>query len=752
MRLIISRIFVFLAVCISFSASAATITYPQSFSTGWNLAGNSTSTPIDVKTVFGAQTGITSIWKWDAAGMKWAFYAPTLDVAGTLVSYAASKGYSVLVTINPGEGFWLNASTPVALGTLSGTGFSLAAVNLAANWNLSATGDDIAPATFTTNVGNVTTLWSWDNLGSVWYFYAPALAVNNTLASYLVTKGYRDFGVLTLGKGLGFWVNYAGVAGGAIATAPVAPIGVTAAANSTTQISINWANVPGATSYNIYRSTLPGVQIVPGNKIPTAALSAAGPIADSGLTAATPYYYKVTAVNASGESLGSTEVSATTQAVAPMAILSIVGSNTVGSQLMIVLGGLTSTTASSYRVDFGGGVSALASQVSVPAGVLYVSIPAGAITGAITITDLSTNATASLANFAMAPSPAPVCSGGGVTATLPASGVVGANWSNCSNQSPGNVKVVWGNNEFVGNTKSSTNGYTWITNGNPFSKVAFNGTRWVGARTLWSTTQLAYSATSSSSSTWTTINVPLSSPGQLMDIFAVNGRFFVSTNNGSFLTSTDGITWVETATGLCGQSYLQPVYAGNVSKILWHNSKYLMYVGNSAVFQQELACTSTDGLTWTSTPLTFSPATISIPNPNGGRALTLAMAFVPTAYDSNGTQLVTLHWSSGAAGSDVWTSLDGIAWTKAPGLAPFDVNIKDMVWTGSQFVALGAGIGSINTNAADTIATSIDGLTWVAQTSGSTNYSMNNLVYSPTLNRLLMTGANGLSNALFVSP
>ncbi|MHB8165177.1 MAG: SdrD B-like domain-containing protein [Sulfuricella sp.] len=203
-----------LACFISFSAAAATISYPLSFSTGWNLAGNSLTTPIDVKTVFGAQTNIQTVWKWDAVGSKWAFYAPSLDAAGTLSSYATSKGYSVLATINPGEGFWVNALAPISLGTQNGTGFSLASANLATSWNLVATGDDLAPVTFTTNVGNVTTLWAWDSANSAWYFYAPSLAANSTLSSYITSKGYKDFGTLTLGKGLGFWVNYAGVTAG----------------------------------------------------------------------------------------------------------------------------------------------------------------------------------------------------------------------------------------------------------------------------------------------------------------------------------------------------------------------------------------------------------------------------------------------------------------------------------------------------------------------------------------------------------
>ena len=193
-----------------FAALAATVSYPLSLSTGWNLAGNSTTTPMDVKTGIGAQAGIHSVWKWDASGSRWAFYAPSLDATGTLASYAATNGYNVLTTINPGEGFWVNALAPVAMGSQSGTGFSLASANLANGWNLVATADDVSPATFSSNVGNVTSLWAWDSSNSAWYFYTPSLTTTD-LSNYIQSKGYRDFANLTLGKGRGFWVNYSGV-------------------------------------------------------------------------------------------------------------------------------------------------------------------------------------------------------------------------------------------------------------------------------------------------------------------------------------------------------------------------------------------------------------------------------------------------------------------------------------------------------------------------------------------------------------
>jgi hypothetical protein len=90
---------------------------------------------------------------------------------------------------------------------------------------------------------------------------------------------------------------------------------VAATANSASQITVNWTNVSNATSYNIYRSTSPVVQTSAANKISNVAAQAtAGAFPNSGLSASTAYYYKVTAQNSAGESAGSVEVTATTSA------------------------------------------------------------------------------------------------------------------------------------------------------------------------------------------------------------------------------------------------------------------------------------------------------------------------------------------------------------------------------------------------------------------------------------------------------
>lgn len=96
--------------------------------------------------------------------------------------------------------------------------------------------------------------------------------------------------------------------------APAAPGGATATAVSATQIDLAWSTVATATSYNVYRSTAANVVITAGNKINASPVTTLTYSDSVGLTAATPYFYKVTAVNVGGESVGSAEVTATTSA------------------------------------------------------------------------------------------------------------------------------------------------------------------------------------------------------------------------------------------------------------------------------------------------------------------------------------------------------------------------------------------------------------------------------------------------------
>jgi len=93
---------------------------------------------------------------------------------------------------------------------------------------------------------------------------------------------------------------------------PTSPSGLTATAGPT-QATIGWSPVAGATSYNLYYSTTTGVTKVTGTKIP----GVTSPKVVDSLVRGVPYYFVVTAENADGESVDSTQVTATPVAPVP---------------------------------------------------------------------------------------------------------------------------------------------------------------------------------------------------------------------------------------------------------------------------------------------------------------------------------------------------------------------------------------------------------------------------------------------------
>lgn len=89
---------------------------------------------------------------------------------------------------------------------------------------------------------------------------------------------------------------------------PATPSGLAATADSASRINLTWSASSGAASYNVKRAT---VSDGPYATVASAITSTA--FTDTGLSAASTYYYVVSAVNPGGESADSGESSATTQ-------------------------------------------------------------------------------------------------------------------------------------------------------------------------------------------------------------------------------------------------------------------------------------------------------------------------------------------------------------------------------------------------------------------------------------------------------
>src|SRR3989338_8702720 len=100
--------------------------------------------------------------------------------------------------------------------------------------------------------------------------------------------------------------------------APATPTGLTATRDSSRQtqvINLAWTAVGGATSYDIYRNTTSTGSFPRIGSEPTVSSGVTTTYSDTGLAVSTTYYYKISALNSSGESAATvTPVSASTTA------------------------------------------------------------------------------------------------------------------------------------------------------------------------------------------------------------------------------------------------------------------------------------------------------------------------------------------------------------------------------------------------------------------------------------------------------
>ncbi len=118
-------------------------------------------------------------------------------------------------------------------------------------------------------------------------------------------------------------------------------------------VTVYWSPVAGATSYNIYRSTSPGVTKTTGTKVS----GVQSPNTVAGLTNATPYYFVVTAVNAAGESGISVEKTATPSATPPPLAPSNVRAAAGDNQATISWDAVSGATSYNIYVGTSAGVS-----------------------------------------------------------------------------------------------------------------------------------------------------------------------------------------------------------------------------------------------------------------------------------------------------------------------------------------------------------------------------------------------------------
>jgi len=231
---------------------------------------------------------------------------------------------------------------------------------------------------------------NWDAVPEAtgYQVYRSSDGSNYTLINVCTINTYTDTGlnpsttyyykVSTLGSnGESELSNQVSAATQEAASIP-APSGLSATPLNSSSIQVSWSNVTGATSYKVYRSnSATGSYNFNGNTY-------SSPYTDSGLSAGSTYYYKVSSVMNSQESaMSSSYTSATTQSGSgtieypPVMPTGLVVSSVYSGSITLTWNSVS--TATSYNVYRSNALNASEAKLNTVTGTSYTdNVPAGA--------------------------------------------------------------------------------------------------------------------------------------------------------------------------------------------------------------------------------------------------------------------------------------------------------------------------------------------------------------------------------------
>ena len=141
---------------------------------------------------------ITSAWKW--TNNSWAVYLPGYTQE-QVTAYIETKGFSPIIKISYGEGFWINSDIPQEL-TVFGSQPTDTFIYLTSGWNLiGLKSNETRPIVnlITGKEVNITSIWKWQN--NTWAVYLPG----GDTDIYAQSKGFSV--IENINPGEGFWVN-----------------------------------------------------------------------------------------------------------------------------------------------------------------------------------------------------------------------------------------------------------------------------------------------------------------------------------------------------------------------------------------------------------------------------------------------------------------------------------------------------------------------------------------------------------------
>ena len=179
--------------------------------------------------------------------------------------------------------------------------------------------------------------------------------------------------------------------------------------------------------------------------------------------------------------------------------------------------------------------------------------------------------------------------------------------------------------------------------------------------------------TSPDGATWTERD--FGSAANLNDVVWTGNQFVAVGDQGAVLTSADGVVWSPQA--------IPPILGAMLNGVATSGAR-IIAVGSKAGATASLMLSSTDGVGWAEVPATF-------PGPLN-------------AIDRSGSELVAVGAALGqsVALPMVVVSTDGASWSRPTISLPTMTVLYDVVWSGSEFVAVGYA-GEANSS---------DGITW----------------------------------------
>jgi hypothetical protein len=255
-----------------------------------------------------------------------------------------------------------------------------------------------------------------------------------------------------------------------VPTAPAAPTGVNATGGAN-QTTISWSAVSATTSYNLYWSTTSGVTIANGTRI----AGVTSPYVQTGLSAGSSYYYVVSAVNSVGESVASTQASATTNLpppavpVAPTGVSATGGANQVSVSWSTVSGAtsynLYWSTTSGVTTATGTKISAVTSpyvQTGLTAGATYYYIVTAVNSSGESPASAQASTTTNPPPIVIPAAPTGVTATGGISQiSISWSAVSGATsynvyWSTISGVTASGIKIVGASNPYLQTSLSAS--------------------------------------------------------------------------------------------------------------------------------------------------------------------------------------------------------------------------------------------------------------------------------------------------------